>query len=317
MGENQLQGHRTSEGRDEKQDAIQNSEGKLKNSKLRIGIACVVAIALIAAGALLFGMFRPNAITDTANPSNAYENAKPISKSEKADPETVDKFVQKYKEAEIGGIAAVMSDGTEVTEKEVYDSINQMRVQLNLIENEAWENWLNERGFTVEGLRESQLKMIIQNKKIEQLLAQNNIVISDDEIAEAYNNFKKTFASESDYEEYLRMNALSDSDVREKQRITLAQNKLVLIQEVDENVTDDEIVENCKLAGPIYENPVEMPKIESISDISDENVNAIRERIINGRKYDKLLAVLDKDESVTYNVVNDMSKQFSNGISER
>ena len=163
MGENQLQGHRTSEGLNENQGEMQNLEGKSKNGKLRIGIVCVVAIVLIAAGVLLFGMFRPNGINDTTNPSNEYENAKPISKSEKADPEMVDKFVQKYEEMEIDGVAAVMNDGTEVTEKEIYDRINQMRVQLNLIENEAWENWLSERGFTVEDLRESQLKKIIQD----------------------------------------------------------------------------------------------------------------------------------------------------------
>ena len=270
----------------------------LKSNKAKAIIAAIVAVAVIAAIIIAFNVI--NAPKPTENPVPETNTNAPIVMPE-ANDQAKAEFVEKYRAEQVGGVATVLDDGTEISNKENSDKINQMRAQLNLIDETDWNNWLSQKGFTVESLRQDEITRITQEHKFDRMLADNGLSVDEEEINKLYNDFRATFQDDESYNKYLFDNALTDEEVRTKMKLQQAQAELVAIQQVDENIPDEEIIAYCNRAGTVFDNPVPGHEVKSISDLTEENVNAIRERLINSRKLDKFLAQLNEQSLDTQN----------------
>ncbi len=145
-----------------------------------------------------------------------------------------------------GDVAAKYDTLSYITEDEVTEYIETYREQMGYSESDdGWAEFLYAYGMTPELLRQSTIRQLIIDAKIEKLAAKYGLSADEDEVDEYIQNMKETWAFDSDtiWEETLELYGTTEEALRETYRHSLLENAVCQLEVPVPSVSDEEILD--------------------------------------------------------------------------
>ena len=140
-----------------------------------------------------------------------------------------------------GGVAATVN-GVNITEDTITKQIMSTRSALGYDSDEDWAQYLVDNGITPGEYRESVIDSYARQYLISQAVSDYNVTVSDEEVAEAWNEAMTGYDSEDAFIDQLSVMGYTEDTYKESLRSSLQQEKLrEEVARVDDP-TDDEIV---------------------------------------------------------------------------
>lgn len=144
--------------------------------------------------------------------------------------------------SESSSVAATVN-GHEIMENTVTNYIQNLRAQYGLTSDESWGSYLAAIGETPESLRENIINSYAAEELIKEAVADQNIVIADDEVQGYVDTMKANYSSDEAWQEALTKVGLTEDDYRDEIRTRLETNKFMETFDDVEDPTDEELLE--------------------------------------------------------------------------
>lgn len=189
-----------------------------------------------------------------------------------------------------GGVAATVN-GTEIAEDEVTKTIQNVRAQSNLEDEDSWGNFLVSNDMTPESIREQIINSMIDQELVKTGAAELGITVDSAEVDTYVQSMKANFDSDKAWEEALTQAGFTDESYRQSIEQSLTQQAINKHFQDTAEVTDADILEAAKTYAPYYNDAKRSSHILiGVDDVNDkkamkearEKAQGIADRIKNG-----------------------------------
>lgn len=126
----------------------------------------------------------------------------------------------------VGGVAATVN-GAEIQEEEVTASVESIRSQMSLTDEDAWGEWMVKNNYTPEKIREQIIDDLAFNQLIIQGADEKGIEVSDAEVQSYVDDTKQKYPSEDKWQDALKDVNMTEDDYRAKLRVGLLSQALL------------------------------------------------------------------------------------------
>ena len=138
-----------------------------------------------------------------------------------------------------GGVAATVN-GDEIQEDEVTASVENIRSQMSLTDEDAWGQWMAKNDYTPEKVREEVIDSLVSKQLIIQGAEEKGVTVSDDEVQSYVDQMKANYSSDEKWQEALESVNMSEDEYRSNIKTSLLQQGLLKTFEADPS--DDDVL---------------------------------------------------------------------------
>lgn len=145
-----------------------------------------------------------------------------------------------------GGVAATVN-GVEIEEDTITTYVQNYRTGQNMLEQDAWGQYLVDNELTPEGLREEVIESYIKQELIRQAAAENNIEVKSSEIDEYVSKMRDYYDSDEEWQAALEGAGTTEEKYREDIELALFDQAIRNDVIVVEDPTDEEMLESAQM----------------------------------------------------------------------
>ena len=138
----------------------------------------------------------------------------------------------------IEGVAATVN-GAEIQEKDVTDSVESIRSQMSLTDEDAWGEWMVKYDYTPEKVREEVIDSLVTKQLIIQGAEEKGVTVSDDEVQSYVDQMKQNYASDDKWNEALQAVGMTEDQYKDNIKTSLLQQGLLKAFEGDDPSDED------------------------------------------------------------------------------
>ena len=138
----------------------------------------------------------------------------------------------------IEGVAATVN-GAEIQEKDVTDSVESIRSQMSLTDEDAWGEWMAKYDYTPEKVREEVIDSLVTKELIIQGAEEKGVTVSDDEVQSYVDQMKQNYASDDKWNEALQAVGMTEDQYKDNIKTSLLQQGLLKAFEGDDPSDED------------------------------------------------------------------------------
>lgn len=229
-----------------------------------------------------------------------------------------------------GGVAATVN-GTEIAEDEVTNTIQNVRAQSNLEDEDSWGNFLVSNDMTPESIREQIINSMIDKELVKTGATELGVTVDSAEVEKYVQSMKANFDSDKAWEEALTQAGFTDESYRQSIEQSLTQQAINKHFEDAAEVTDDDILEAAKTYAPYYDGAKRSSHILiGVDDVNDkkamkearEKAQGIADRIKNGeisfedaaKEYSTDKGSAEKGGDVGWDVLNSFVNEYTDAL---
>ncbi len=143
-----------------------------------------------------------------------------------------------------GGVAATVN-GAEIQEDEVTSSVESIRTQMSLTDEDTWGQWLVKNNYTPEKVREEVIDSLVTKQLIIQGAEEKGVTVSDDEVQSYVDQMKSNYASDDKWQEALKSVNMTEDEYKSNIKTSLLQQGLMKTFEGDDP-TDEDVLSYAK-----------------------------------------------------------------------
>ena len=138
----------------------------------------------------------------------------------------------------VGGVAATVN-GAEIQEEEVTASVESIRSQMSLTDEDAWGEWMAKYDYTPEKVREEVIDSLVTKQLIIQGAEEKGVTVSDDEVQSYVDQMKQNYASDDKWNEALQAVGMTEDEYKSNIKTSLLQQGLMKSFEGDDPSDED------------------------------------------------------------------------------
>ena len=138
----------------------------------------------------------------------------------------------------VGGVAATVN-GAEIQEEEVTASVESIRSQMSLTDEDAWGEWMVKYDYTPEKVREEVIDSLVTKQLIIQGAEEKGVTVSDDEVQSYVDQMKQNYASDDKWNEALQAVGMTEDQYKDNIKTSLLQQGLMKSFEGDDPSDED------------------------------------------------------------------------------
>ena len=138
----------------------------------------------------------------------------------------------------IEGVAATVN-GAEIQEKDVTASVESIRSQMSLTDEDAWGEWMAKYDYTPEKVREEVIDSLVTKELIIQGAEEKGVTVSDDEVQSYVDQMKQNYASDDKWNEALQAVGMTEDQYKDNIKTSLLQQGLLKAFEGDDPSDED------------------------------------------------------------------------------
>ena len=143
-----------------------------------------------------------------------------------------------------GGVAATVN-GAEIQEDEVTSSVESIRTQMSLTDEDTWGQWLVKNNYTPEKVREEVIDSLVTKQLIIQGAEEKGVTVNDDEVQSYVDQMKSNYASDDKWQEALKSVNMTEDEYKSNIKTSLLQQGLMKTFEGDDP-TDEDVLSYAK-----------------------------------------------------------------------
>mgnify|MGYP002768226370 FL=1 len=143
-----------------------------------------------------------------------------------------------------GGVAATVN-GAEIQEDEVTSSVESIRTQMSLTDEDAWGQWLVKNNYTPEKVREEVIDSLVTKQLIIQGAEEKGVTVNDDEVQSYVDQMRSNYASDDKWQEALKSVNMTEDEYKSNIKTSLLQQGLMKTFEGDDP-TDEDVLSYAK-----------------------------------------------------------------------
>lgn len=168
-----------------------------------------------------------------------------------------------------GGVAATVN-GAEIQEDTVTQSIQSIREQMGVTDEQSWGEWLAQYDYTPESVREEIINTYVDQELLKQGAAAQEITADEGEVNQYIEKMRSNYESDEKWNEALAAVGMTEDEYRENIELSLVtqQLKTNLAAEAGE-ATDEEVLETAKSYASSYSGAKKSSHI--LFDAADED----------------------------------------------
>lgn len=152
-----------------------------------------------------------------------------------------------------GGAAAATVNGNAISEEEVTETVQNVRAQSGIEEDDAWGEFLVANDMTPESVREQIIDSLVDQELVREGAAELGVTVEDSEIDTYVESMKGNFDDDEAWQDALKQAGFSEDEYRDSIRTSLLQQKLNQHFEDEADVSDEDILESAKTYAPYYD----------------------------------------------------------------
>lgn len=138
----------------------------------------------------------------------------------------------------VGGVAATVN-GAEIQEEEVTASVESIRSQMSLTDEDAWGEWMVKYDYTPEKVREEVIDSLVTKQLIIQGAEEKGVTVNDDEVQSYVDQMKQNYASDDKWNEALQAVGMTEDEYKSNIKTSLLQQGLMKSFEGDDPSDED------------------------------------------------------------------------------
>lgn len=138
----------------------------------------------------------------------------------------------------VGGVAVTVN-GAEIQEEEVTASVESIRSQMSLTDEDAWGEWMVKYDYTPEKVREEVIDSLVTKQLIIQGAEEKGVTVSDDEVQSYVDQMKQNYASDDKWNEALQAVGMTEDEYKSNIKTSLLQQGLMKSFEGDDPSDED------------------------------------------------------------------------------
>ena len=151
-----------------------------------------------------------------------------------------------------GGTAATVN-GTAIPESQVTDTIQTVRAQSGLEDQDTWGQFLASNGMTPESVREQIIDSLIDQELVKQGAAELDVTVDASEVDTYVQSMKANFNDDAAWKKALEEAGFTEDSYRESIESSLLQQGVGTYFEEKAQVNDDDYVESAKTYAAYYD----------------------------------------------------------------
>ena len=152
-----------------------------------------------------------------------------------------------------GGAVAATVNGTEIPEDTVTESIQNIRAQYGLDDDDSWGQFLAANNLTPETLREQTINSLVDKEILKSNASTLDIKVEDSEVDQHVESMKANFESEEAWKVALEQAGFTEDSYRESIKSSLLQDKLNTHFQNSANVSDEDLLTAADTVGMYYD----------------------------------------------------------------
>ena len=152
-----------------------------------------------------------------------------------------------------GGAVAATVNGTEIPEDTVTESIQNIRAQYGLDDDESWGQFLAANSLTPESLREQTINSLVDKELLKSNANTLDITVEDSEINQHVDSMKANFESEEAWKDALEQAGFTEDSYRESIKTSLLQDKLNTHFQNSASISDEDLLTAADTVGMYYD----------------------------------------------------------------
>lgn len=169
-----------------------------------------------------------------------------------------------------GGTAATVN-GTAISEDEVTNTIQTVRTQSGLEDEDAWGEFLASNAMTPESVREQIIDSLVDQQLVIQGAAELGVTVDSTEVDTYVESMKANFDSDEAWEQALSEAGFTEESYRESIENSLLQQAIGTYFEDNAEVADEDILESAKTYASYYDGAKRSSHILfKVDDTTDE-----------------------------------------------
>ena len=138
-----------------------------------------------------------------------------------------------------GGVAATVN-GDEIKEDDVTSSVESIRTQMSLTDEDAWGEWMAKNNYTPEKVREEVIDSLVSKQLILQGADEKGVTVSDDDVQSYVDQMKANYSSDEKWQDALKSVNMTEDEYRDNIRTSLLQQGLLKTFATDPS--DDDVL---------------------------------------------------------------------------
>ncbi len=134
--------------------------------------------------------------------------------------------------ADVNESVAATVDGNEITEGDIADEVQAYRESHDLTDDEAWEDYLENHGYTPETFREAMIDDLVENDLVEKECEERGITVEPEEIDSFVDSMRDYYGTQNgietdeDWEAFLADQGLTEEEYRSNYKSNTLSSKL-------------------------------------------------------------------------------------------
>lgn len=151
-----------------------------------------------------------------------------------------------------GGVAATVN-GVEIPEDEVTMTVESVRSDQSMTDEESWGKWMAQYGYTPESVREEVLDGLINQEILLQNAESRGVAVDDATVDENVQSMKSNYESDEKWQEALSSVGITEDEYRENIKLSLLYQGVTATFEEESAPTDDSLMETAKTYMTYYD----------------------------------------------------------------
>lgn len=151
-----------------------------------------------------------------------------------------------------GGVAATVN-GVEIEEDEITTYLQNNRAAQNLLEKDAWGQYLVDNDQTPESVREEIIELYVKQELTRQAAAANDIIVQPSEVDEYVGKMRDYYSTEEEWQEALAAVGTTEEKYREAVELALYDKSIRSDLIKIEKPSDEELLESAKMYSASFD----------------------------------------------------------------
>ena len=218
---------------------------------------------------------------------------------------------------------AATVNGTEISEEEITNRIENFRASYSLEEDADWAEWLDSAGYTCESLREEVIDYFAEKELIRAECESREITIDSETIDSYVSQMREYYDSDEAWEEALEQAGYTEQEYRDAIEYSLKVQELKNQIGEDAEVTDEDIISIASTYMYYYDGAKKSSHILFSSD-DEALAQQVLEQIQNGEitfedaaaQYSTDTASAEDGGNVGWDVINTFVDEYQNALDE-
>lgn len=219
-----------------------------------------------------------------------------------------------------GGVAATVN-GDEIKEDDVTSSVENIRSQMSLTDEDAWGEWMAKNNYTPEKVREEVIDSLVAKQLIIQGADEKGVTVSDDDVQSYVDQMKSNYSSDEKWQDALKSVNMTEDEYRSNIKTSLLQQGL--LKTFDSDPSDDDVLSYAQSNISSYDGAKRSSHI--LFDADDgETAQSVLDQINAGtldfaeaaQTYSKDSGSAANGGDVGWDKLNSFVSEYTNGLTD-